>query len=57
MVFSLIGFALLYSAFIAAELFLMFKFARLGPQPHHAQAADARPAPDVRRPGRVKGAM
>ena len=35
MVFSLIGFAVLYSTFIAAELYLMFKFARLGPQPHH----------------------
>jgi cytochrome d ubiquinol oxidase subunit I len=35
MIFSLIGFALLYSSFIAAELYLMFKFARLGPQPHH----------------------
>jgi cytochrome d ubiquinol oxidase subunit I len=31
MIFSLIGFALLYSVFIAIELFLMFKFARLGP--------------------------
>jgi cytochrome d ubiquinol oxidase subunit I len=38
MVFSLIGFAALYSAFIAAELYLMFKFARLGPQ-HHAEPA------------------
>jgi cytochrome d ubiquinol oxidase subunit I len=36
MVFSLIGFALLYSAFIAAELYLMFKFARLGPTESHA---------------------
>jgi len=35
MIFSLLGFALLYSTFIAAELYLMFKFARLGPQPHH----------------------
>ncbi|NNM57619.1 cytochrome ubiquinol oxidase subunit I [Acidocella sp.] len=34
MVFSLIGFALLYSLFIAAELYLMFKYARLGPQSH-----------------------
>lgn len=34
MIFSLIGFALLYSAFIAAELYLMFKFARLGPTEH-----------------------
>lgn len=32
MVFSLIGFVLLYSVFIAAELYLMFKFARLGPE-------------------------
>lgn len=34
MIFSLIGFALLYSAFIAVELYLMFKYARLGPMPH-----------------------
>ncbi len=34
MIFSLIGFALLYSLFIAAELYLMFKYARLGPQSH-----------------------
>ncbi|OYV36609.1 MAG: cytochrome d terminal oxidase subunit 1 [Acidocella sp. 20-61-6] len=39
MLFSLIGFALLYSLFIAAELYLMFKFARLGPQPHHEPPA------------------
>lgn len=45
MVFSLIGFALLYSVFIAAELYLMFKFARLGPQPHHAAAPEAATAP------------
>ncbi len=34
MIFSLVGFALLYSLFIAAELYLMFKFARLGPETH-----------------------
>lgn len=38
MIFSLIGFVLLYSAFIAAELYLMFKFARLGPTEHAAPA-------------------
>lgn len=31
MIFSLIGFVLLYSVFIAVELYLMFKYARLGP--------------------------
>ena len=36
MVFSLTGFALLYSLFIAVELYLMFKYARLGPTPHGA---------------------
>jgi cytochrome bd ubiquinol oxidase subunit I len=36
MVFSLSGFVLLYSLFIAVELYLMFKFARLGPTPHEA---------------------
>ncbi|WP_308388065.1 cytochrome ubiquinol oxidase subunit I [Acidithiobacillus sp. AMEEHan] len=35
MIFSLIGFVLLYSTFIAAELYLMFKYARLGPQESH----------------------
>jgi cytochrome d ubiquinol oxidase subunit I len=44
MIFSLIGFALLYSSFIAAELYLMFKFARLGPLPHH-DAPDSGDAP------------
>lgn len=39
MLFSLIGFALLYSSFIAAELYLMFKFARLGPSHTTPQAA------------------
>ncbi|WP_194299862.1 cytochrome ubiquinol oxidase subunit I [Acetobacter conturbans] len=48
MVFSLAGFALLYSIFIAAELFLMFKFARLGPEhdAHHAQSASVHVVPD-----------
>ncbi|QEO17781.1 cytochrome ubiquinol oxidase subunit I [Acetobacter vaccinii] len=40
MIFSLAGFTLLYSIFIAAELYLMFKFARLGPQPHDAHGTD-----------------
>ncbi|PKY11127.1 cytochrome d terminal oxidase subunit 1 [Acidithiobacillus marinus] len=35
MIFSLIGFVLLYSSFIAAEMYLMFKYARLGPQVSH----------------------
>jgi cytochrome d ubiquinol oxidase subunit I len=43
MVFSLIGFALLYSLFIAAELYLMFKFARLGPTPHDATHPTSEP--------------
>lgn len=34
MIFSLIGFALIYTVFIAAELYLLFKFARLGPTSH-----------------------
>ena len=34
MIFSLIGFVLLYSVFIAAELYLLFKFARIGPAEH-----------------------
>ncbi|CAB3805645.1 Cytochrome bd ubiquinol oxidase subunit 1 [Paraburkholderia ultramafica] len=35
MVFSLIGFVLLYTIFIAVEMFLMVKFIRKGPQSHH----------------------
>ncbi len=31
MIFSLVGFTLLYSSFIAVELYLMFKYARKGP--------------------------
>jgi len=41
MVFSLVGFTLLYSSFIAAELYLMFKYARLGPTAHHGHDAAA----------------
>ncbi|MCH4022500.1 MAG: cytochrome ubiquinol oxidase subunit I [Acetobacter sp.] len=41
MIFSLAGFALLYTIFIAAELYLMFKFARLGPDYHGAHAHEA----------------
>lgn len=40
MVFSLIGFVLLYSIFIVAELYLMFKFARKGPEPEEGQALE-----------------
>jgi cytochrome bd ubiquinol oxidase subunit I len=41
MVFSLLGFTLLYSSFIAAELYLMFKYARLGPGVHVTPAKPA----------------
>ena len=41
MIFSLIGFALLYSSFIAAELYLMFKYARLGPHAHGPATPEA----------------
>ncbi|MCL5979447.1 MAG: cytochrome ubiquinol oxidase subunit I [Gammaproteobacteria bacterium] len=41
MAFSLVGFTLLYSSFIAAELYLMFKYARLGPTAHHGHDAAA----------------
>ena len=34
MVFSLIGFVTLYSIFIVVEMYLMFKFARKGPEEH-----------------------
>ena len=53
MVFSLIGFALLYSTFIAAELYLMFKFARLGPHEHDSHTAPAQggAAPMFAKPG------
>ncbi len=39
MLFSLIGFALLYSGFIAAELYLMFRVARIGPDGPPARPA------------------
>ena len=42
MIFSLVGFVLLYSSFIAAELYLMFRVARIGPT---APGADVRAAP------------
>jgi cytochrome d ubiquinol oxidase subunit I len=45
MLFSLLGFALLYSSFIAAELYLMFKFSRLGPQHHDDHAEGTASAP------------
>jgi cytochrome d ubiquinol oxidase subunit I len=53
MIFSLIGFALLYSLFIAAELYLMFKYARLGPQSHdHAvPVASTGASPMFAKPG------
>ena len=41
MLFSLIGFALIYSTFIAAELYLMFRVARIGPDRSHT-----RPTPE-----------
>ncbi|MFT8565198.1 MAG: cytochrome ubiquinol oxidase subunit I [Acetobacter orientalis] len=43
MLFSLAGFAVLYSIFIAAELYLMFKFARLGPEAHDTPHDSAAP--------------
>ncbi len=43
MLFSLLGFAVLYSCFITAELYLMFKFARLGPQEHDMAENESTP--------------
>ncbi|HEY1856769.1 cytochrome ubiquinol oxidase subunit I [Acidocella sp.] len=48
MVFSLIGFALLYSLLIAAELYLMFKYARLGPTTHEGAHPTSEPSPTPR---------
>ncbi len=42
MIFSLVGVVLLYSSFIAAELYLMFRVARIGPA---APPGDVRVAP------------
>ncbi|MBS1015924.1 cytochrome ubiquinol oxidase subunit I [Acetobacter persici] len=53
MVFSLAGFALLYSIFIAAELYLMFKFARLGPEAHDAPHGADSYAPQYAGTGRA----
>ncbi|HQT66688.1 MAG: cytochrome d terminal oxidase subunit 1 [Rhodospirillales bacterium 20-60-12] len=53
MIFSLVGFALLYSSFIALELYLMFKFARLGPGAHvtPVKAIEVAPRPTFGQPG------
>jgi cytochrome d ubiquinol oxidase subunit I len=41
MVFSLTGFVLLYSSFIAVEMYLMVKFIRQGPTEHGDKAVPA----------------
>jgi cytochrome d ubiquinol oxidase subunit I len=41
MVFSLIGFVLLYTVFIVVEMFLMVRFIRKGPESHHSDTAVA----------------
>jgi cytochrome d ubiquinol oxidase subunit I len=41
MVFSLIGFVLLYTIFIVVEMFLMVRFIRKGPESHHSDTAAA----------------
>ncbi len=51
MVFSLLGFVTLYSAFIAAELYLMFKYARLGPGYRGTAAEAVAPPPAHGQPG------
>jgi len=50
MVFSLIGFAVLYTLFIGAELYLMFKYARIGPGGAEERTAPAA-GPALLRPG------
>jgi len=40
MIFSLVGFVLLYSIFIAVEMYLMVRAIRKGPQSHEADEAD-----------------
>lgn len=49
MIFSLAGFVILYTCFIAIELYLMFRVARIGPEgsPARAVADDAAPAARV----------
>ena len=44
MVFSLTGFVVLYSIFIAVEMYLMVRAIRQGPEPHQG-GGDARPQP------------
>ncbi len=53
MIFSLLGFATLYTLFIGAELYLMFKYARLGPSPAGSAEPRIAPAggPAILRPG------
>lgn len=47
LIFSLAGFVLLYSIFIAIEMFLMVKFIRKGPTPHAEPPHQAGSAPPV----------
>jgi len=51
MVFSLVGFVLLYSIFIVIEMFLMIKFIRKGPEPHVTGAQYPIDGPTLPRPG------
>ncbi len=52
MIFSLVGFAVLYTLFIGAELYLMFKYARIGPGGAEERTAPAAgPTPAMLRPG------
>jgi cytochrome d ubiquinol oxidase subunit I len=50
MVFSLIGFVSLYSIFIVVEMYLMFKFARKGPDEHGTGGGSLAGEPAFARP-------
>ncbi len=51
MVFSLVGFVLLYSIFIVIEMFLMIKFVRRGPEPHVTGSHHPNDGPTLPRSG------
>jgi cytochrome d ubiquinol oxidase subunit I len=54
MVFSLVGFVLLYTIFIVVEMYLMIKAIRTGPEAHPADTPH-RPGAPLPRPSAVLG--
>jgi cytochrome d ubiquinol oxidase subunit I len=57
MVFSLVGFVLLYTIFIVIEMFLMIKFIRKGPEPHVTGSQHPIEGPTLPQPGAPAGGL